>query len=158
MGYTSQVRYTTTKKGYEKILKLAPKYYKKMLDEKIKKYGTVEHRLSDENCVAVKDEYLPGHFVTTLYNKEFETNFPVYTLSRDGKYVLFGMDWVKWLGYDHLEKQALEKACEDCGEIVHCVMVGEDGANDEEWWNNDEEDDNMPYVGVMTCIDEGEWA
>lgn len=157
MGYTSQVRYATTKKGFEKIKELAPKRYKELLDEKIKNGGIVESAHCGENEIAIKDEYMPGHFVTTLYYKEFDTDFPLYTLSRDGKYVLFGMDWVKWFGYDHIEKQALEWACDKCGEIVHCVMVGEDGEHDEEWWNNDEEDYNMPYIGVTTCIDDGEW-
>lgn len=154
MGYYSQVRYTTTKDGFEKIKKLAKQHY----EEEIKK--KVEGKQTEERGgeLIVKEEYMPGKFVSTIYNKEMPLDFEVQRLSSDGKYMMFGYDWVKWMGYDHLERKSIDWACEHCGELVRCIMVGEDGEHDEEMWNNEDDDYEMPYVGFTCSVDDDAWV
>ena len=150
MGYYSQVRYTTTKEGFEKIKKLAKQHY----EEEIKKKTEGKQTEERDGAVVVKEEYLPGKFVSTLYNKEMPLDFEVQRLSSDGKYMMFGYDWVKWMGYDHLERKSIDWACEHCGELVRCIMVGEDGEHDEEAWNNEDDNYEMPYVGFTCSVDD----
>ena len=154
MGYYSQVRYTTTKEGFEKIKKLAKQHY----EEEIKKKVEGKQAEERDGAVVVKEEYLPGKFVSTLYNKEIPLDFEVQRLSSDGKYMMFGYDWVKWMGYDHLERKSIDWACEHCGELVRCIMVGEDGEHDEEAWNNEDDNYEMPYVGFTCSVDDDAWV
>ena len=154
MGYYSQVRYTTTKEGFEKIKKLAKQHY----EEEIKKKTEGKQAEEKDGSVVVKEEYLPGKFVSTLYNKEMPLDFEVQKLSSDGKYMMFGYDWVKWMGYDHLERKSIDWACEHCGELVRCIMVGEDGEHDEEAWNNEDDNYEMPYVGFTCSVDDDAWV
>jgi hypothetical protein len=154
MGYYSQVRYPTTQEGFEKIKKLAKQHYEEEIKKKIEGKQT-EERNGD---LVVKEEYLPGKFVSTLYNKEMPLDFEVQRLSSDGKYMMFGYDWVKWMGYDHLERKSIDWACEHCGELVRCIMVGEDGEHDEEAWNNEDDDYEMPYVGFTCSVDDDAWV
>lgn len=154
MGYYSQVRYTTTKEGFEKIKKLAKQHY----EEEIKKKTEGKQTEERDGAVVVKEEYLPGKFVSTLYNKEMPLDFEVQRLSSDGKYMMFGYDWVKWMGYDHLERKSIDWACEHCGELVRCIMVGEDGEHDEEAWNNEDDNYEMPYVGFTCSVDDDAWV
>ncbi len=153
MGYYSQVRYTTTKEGFEKIKKLAKQHY----EEEIKKKTEGKQAEERDGSIVVKEEYLPGKFVSTLYNKEMPLDFEVQKLSSDGKYMMFGYDWVKWMGYDHLERKSIDWACEHCGELVRCIMVGEDGEHDEEAWNNEDDNYEMPYVGFTCSVDDDAW-
>ena len=154
MGYYSQVRYTTTKEGFEKIKKLAKQHYADLIEQKAKD-KQVEER---DGELIVKEEYLPGKFVSTLYSKEIPLDFEVQRLSSDGKYMMFGYDWVKWMGYDHLERKSIDWACEHCGELVRCIMVGEDGEHDEEAWNNEDDNYEMPYVGFTCSVDDDAWV
>ena len=154
MGYYSQVRYTTTKEGFEKIKKLAKQHY----EEEIKKKVEGKQAEERDGAVVVKEEYLPGKFVSTLYNKEIPLDFEVQRLSSDGKYMMFGYDWVTWMGYDHLERKSIDWACEHCGELVRCIMVGEDGEHDEEAWNNEDDNYEMPYVGFTCSVDDDAWV
>ena len=154
MGYYSQVRYTTTKEGFEKIKKLAKQHY----EEEIKKKAEGKQTEEKDGSLIVKEEYLPGKFVSTLYSKEIPLDFEVQKPSSDGKYIMFGYDWVKWMGYDHLERKSIDWACEHCGELVRCIMVGEDGERDEETWNNDDDDYSMPYVGFTCSVDDDAWV
>ena len=153
MGYYSQVRYTTTKEGFEKIKKLAKQHY----EEEIRKKAEGKQAEERDGSLIVKEEYLPGKFVSTLYNKEMPLDFEVQKLSSDGKYMMFGYDWVKWMGYDHLERKSIDWACEHCGELVRCIMVGEDGEHDEEAWNNEDDNYEMPYVGFTCSVDDDAW-
>lgn len=154
MGYYSQVRYTTTKEGFEKIKKLAKQHYAEEIKKKTEGKQTEER----DGDLVVKEEYLPGKFVSTLYSKEMPLDFEVVKPSGDKKYVMFGYDWVKWMGYDHLERKSIDWACEECGEFVRCTMVGEDGEHDITEWNQEKEDYNMPYVGYTCAVDDDEWV
>ena len=154
MGYYSQVRYTTTKEGFEKIKKLAKQHY----EEEIRKKAEGKQTEEKDGSLIVKEEYLPGKFVSTLYNKEMPLDFEVQRLSSDGKYMMFGYDWVKWMGYDHLERKSIDWACEHCGELVRCIMVGEDGEHDEEAWNDEDDNYEMPYVGFTCSVDDDAWV
>ena len=151
MGYTSQVRFMTTTKGFKKITELVKEYYNNALQEEIKSGEIDDTWTSDEDICIKKDGF------GVIYRRELSFDYEIFNEDVEG-YVMFGWDWVKWLGYNHLERQAYEKAFENCGEFVRCLMVGEDGAHEEHEWNSEKDDGNMPYVSVYTCIDEGSWC
>lgn len=152
MGYYSQVRYMTTKEGYEKIKELAPKRYKELLDEKAKEGDSIEQR--DNGEVVIKE-----HGINCVYLKEISSDYEIVKETADGNFVMFGYDWVKWMGYDHLEHQATDWAAEQCGEPVRLLMVGENGAEEENRWGDMERVEyDLLYVGVETHIDDDDWC
>lgn len=157
MGYTSQVRFMTTTKGFEKIKKLAKQKYQELLEEAMKQ-GEVETNNLNENEVCVRVKVDDGYSYGQIYYKELPTDYEFRRKTADGNYIMFGMDWVKWLGYDHLERKATEWACDKCGEFVRCLMVGEDGATEEMEWNDELDDGGMPYVCAYTRIDDDAWC
>lgn len=156
MGYVSQVRYMTTKVGYDKIKKLATEKYDELLNKEIKK-GKVNEKWSDDpNTICI--DYNDRGF-GQIYAAHLDTDYEIERFADEGYYVMFGWDWVKWLGYDHIERKAYDYACANCGEYVRCLMVGEDGAIEEQEWNEDVCDDAyMPYVGAYSRIDDDAWC
>lgn len=157
MGYASQVRFTTTKSGFEKIKKLATQKYNELLSEAMKEGEVDTTNLKDnEVCIRVKFDDGGGSY-GVIYYKELPTDYEVVRETSDGKYVMFGMDWVKWMGYNHLERKATEWACDKCGEFVRCLLVGEDGATEETEWNDEKDDGDMPYLTAYTRIDDDAW-
>lgn len=157
MGYTSQVRFMTTTKGFEKIKKLAKERYADLLKKEMEQ-GEIDEKWTKDGEVCVRKSVDGGYSYGSIYYKELPTDYEICEKTSDGKYVMFGFDWVKWLGYDHLERKATEYACDKCGEFVRCLLVGEDGATEESEWNDEKDDGGMPYVSAYTCIDDGEWC
>ena len=151
MGYTSEVRFMTTEKGFEKIKELATKKYNELLGNELKE-GEKDEKWSRDGDVCIKKNGLG-----TIYREKLPLDYEVLNKEVEG-FVMFGWNCVKWLGYDHLERKAYNYACENCGEYVRCVMVGEDGAIEEEEWNSEKDDGSMPYVCAYTRIDDDAWC
>lgn len=148
MGYRCDVRVATTATGFEKIKKLAPEYYAGAL----RKHKVVKE---DENSITVKDGG-----VNVLYDKNMwlVDSAKVYATTRDDKFVLFGWDDIKWMGYRLETMQAMRKAFDDCGEPVHLVAIGEDGATEDEAWNSDDVYEDLPLLETMRGWDfDNEW-
>lgn len=152
MGYTSQVRFMTTKKGFDKIKELATKKYDELLNAE-KKAGEIDEKWSRDGDVCIEKNGFG-----TIYREKLPLDYEIETFADDGHYVMFGWDWVKWLGYDHLEREAYDYACDNCGEYVRCLMVGEDGMTEEHEWNNEKDEGSMPYVCAYTRIDDDAWC
>lgn len=140
MGYYSQVGVTTTKKGWEKIQELAPKFYAEAIEE-YKKKGATDSKFGDG--------YI--ELGNRLYYKEFDLK-PQKVTEKDGN-VLLTWDYIKWIGYDFEDKKAYQKAFEECGEFVRECAVGEDGMEEMHEYNDDKEPENFPYVGTYSGID-----
>lgn len=148
MGYRCDVRVATTATGFEKIKKLAPEYYAEMLRKK----NVVSE---DENTITVDDGGMK-----ICYEKNFWLleNLQVHATTRDDKFVLFGWDDIKWMGYSFDDIKAMCKAFEDCGEPVHLVAIGEDGADEDTTWNTDDLYEDLPMLETLRDWDyDNEW-
>lgn len=148
MGYRCDVRIATTAKGFEKIKELAPQYYAEMLRKK-KVVG------EDENTITVDDGGMK-----ICYEKNFWLleNLQVYATTRDDKFVLFGWNDIKWMGYNYDDIKAMRKAFDTCGEPVHLVMIGEDGDTGDAAWNSDNIYEDLPLLDTMRSWDfDNEW-
>ena len=145
MGYRCDVRIGTTKKGWEFIEKMAPKYYDNYI-----KSSVIEREEGD--CVVIKE-----HGIGTLYNKKLDWKPEILRTTKDGKYVEFGWDDIKWMGYDFFAIKAYREAMEKSGEHCKEVCVGEDGATMEEEYNW-KEDYDFPVLETYSCINDDEWA
>lgn len=148
MGYRCDVRIATTAKGFEKIKELAPQYYAEMLRKK-------KVVSEDENTITVDDGGMK-----ICYEKNFWLleNLQVHATARDDKFVLFGWDDIKWMGYSFDDLKAMRKAFEDCGEPVRLVAIGEDGADEDDVWNTDDVYEDLPMLETMRDWDyDSEW-
>ena len=146
MGYRCDVRVATTVEAYEKIKELAPKYYADIL----RKRKVVEETPA---LITVEQDGMK-----VCYDKEFWLlkHANVYATTRDDKYIIFGWDDIKWMGYSYDDIRAIEKAFEDCGAGVHLVAIAEDGADENTWYG--EEDYDMPFVETLRDWDfDSEW-
>mgnify|MGYP007133735757 CR=1 FL=1 len=142
MGYRCDVRIATTGVGLEKIKEMAKKNYA----ETLSKLNVVEE---DERTVTTMGD--AGFKV--CYEKELWLidHLHVYAWDKTGKYVLFGWDDIKWMGYTFKDIMAIEKAMAECGEPVRFVAIGEDGQEQVNDWGDD--DYSMPYVDTLREFD-----
>lgn len=152
MGYRCDVRIGTTKKGWEFIKEMAPKYYKNYLKDS----EIVEE---DENTITLKDK--SGWNIPTIYNKKMTLKPDIFRETKDGKYVEFGWDDIKWMGYNFFDERAYHEAMDKSGELCKEVCVGEDGATTEEYWNDTSENwekcGDFPILEVISEINDDEW-
>lgn len=152
MGYRCDVRIGTTKKGWEFIKEMAPKYYTNY----IKDSEIVEE---DGENVVLKDK--GGWNVPTIYSKKFSLKPDIFRETKDGKYVEFGWDDVKWMGYNFFDQRAYHEAMDKSGELCKEVCIGEDGATTEEYWNDTSENwekcSDFPTLEVISEINDDEW-
>jgi len=153
MGYRCDVRIGTTKKGWEFIKEMAPKYYTNYLKDS----EVVEE---DKDTIVIKDK---GCFnVPTLYSKKLELEPDIFREAKGGKYVEFGWDDIKWMGYNFFSKKAYREAMEKSGELCKEVCVGEDGEMVEEYWNDTPENwvkySDFPILEAVSEINDDEWA
>ena len=152
MGYRCDVRIGTTKKGWEFIKEMAPKYYTNYLKDS----EVVEE---DKDTIVIKDK---GCFnVPTLYSKKLELEPDIFREAKGGKYVEFGWDDIKWMGYNFFSKKAYREAMEKSGELCKEVCVGEDGEMVEEYWNDTPENwvkySDFPILEAVSEINDDEW-
>lgn len=152
MGYRCDVRIGTTKKGWEFIKEMAPKYYTNY----IKDSEVVEE---DENTITLKDK--SGWNIPTIYNKKLTLKPDIFRETKDGKYVEFGWDDIKWMGYNFFDQRAYHEAMDKSGELCKEVCIGEDGATTEEYWNDTSENwekcSDFPTLEVISEINDDEW-
>lgn len=152
MGYRCDVRIGTTKKGWEFIKEMAPKYYTNY----IKDSEVVEE---DENTITLKDK--SGWNIPTIYNKKMTLKPDIFRETKDGKYVEFGWDDIKWMGYNFFDERAYHEAMDKSGELCKEVCIGEDGATTEEYWNDTSENwekcGDFPTLEVISEINDDEW-
>lgn len=152
MGYRCDVRIGTTKKGWEFIKEMAPKYYTNY----IKDSEVVEE---DENTITLKDK--SGWNIPTIYNKKMTLKPDIFRETKDGKYVEFGWDDIKWMGYNFFDERAYHEAMDKSGELCKEVCIGEDGATTEEYWNDTNENwekcGDFPTLEVISEINDDEW-
>lgn len=152
MGYRCDVRIGTTKKGWEFIKEMAPKYY----EGYIKDSEVIEE---DRRTITLKDKGNWG--VPTIYDKKMTLKPDIFRETKDGKYVEFGWDDIKWMGYNFFSERAYHEAMEKSGELCKEVCVGEDGATSEECWNDTEENckkcGDFPILEVVSEINDDEW-
>jgi hypothetical protein len=149
MGYYTDMRVATTKKGWIEARKRAKEIYEAKINEMV------------NNAVEVKDN---GEYVDWRDGSDLNSwhtalkKFPVNVFKRSGsaevttadgetkQYVMYGFTWRKWLGYNHTERQAWEEAWDEIDEPVHTLAIGEDNATEEHWYGD--EDYDMPYIEV----------
>ncbi len=152
MGYRCDVRIGTTKKGWEFIKEMAPKYYTNY----IKDSEVVEE---DEHTIVLKDK--GGWNIPTIYNKKMTLKPDIFRETKDGKYVEFGWDDIKWMGYNFFDERAYHEAMDKSGELCKEVCIGEDGATTEEYWNDTSENwekcGDFPILEVVSEINDDEW-
>lgn len=152
MGYRCDVRIGTTKKGWEFIKEMAPKYYTNY----IKDSEVVEE---DKHTITLKDK--SGWNIPTIYNKKMTLKPDIFRETKDGKYVEFGWDDIKWMGYNFFDERAYHEAMDKSGELCKEVCVGEDGATTEEYWNDTSENwekyGDFPILEVVSEINDDEW-
>lgn len=151
MGYYSDVRIATTKEGFEKIKQLVPKIYEENLKALVEEAKKDKKEIKqDKNTVTI------DHAIYSKHTDLMEDPTLVLATSKDGKYVIFGWDGLKWQGYMHMERKSYEKAFEMCGEPVRSVSIGEDEVSECLQWGEDDYD--MPYLEVVTQFDyEDKW-
>lgn len=152
MGYYSDVRVATTVAGFEKIKKLVPELYNKQLQDIIEQAKTDKKEIKQDK----KDGTITIDH--TIYDRKPYLKLDDAVIARDknNKYVLFGFDGIKWMGYSHIERKAFEQAYDLCGEPVKQVCIGEDGESEDETWGDDDYD--MPYLYTATAFDyDGSW-
>lgn len=152
MGYRCDVRIGTTKKGWEFIKEMTPKYY----EGYIKDSEVIEE---DRRTITLKDK---GNWdVPTIYDKKMTLKPDIFRETKDGKYVEFGWNDIKWMGYNFFSERAYHEAMEKSGELCKEVCVGEDGATSEEYWNDTEENwrkcGDFPILEVVSEINDDEW-
>lgn len=154
MGYRCDVRIGTTKKGWEFIKEMTPKYYEGYIKD-----SEVIEEDEKENTVTLKDKGCWN--IPTIYDKEMTLKPDIFRVTKDGKYVEFGWDDIKWMGYNFFEERAYHDAMEKSGELCKEVCVGEDGATTEEYWNDTEENwekcGDFPILEVVSKINDDEW-
>lgn len=152
MGYRCDVRIGTTKKGWEFIKEMAPKYY----EGYIKDSEVIEE---DKRTITLKDKGNWG--VPTIYDKKMTLKPDIFRETKNGKYVEFGWNDIKWMGYNFFSERAYHEAMEKSGELCKEVCVGEDGATSEEYWNDTEENckkcGDFPILEVVSEINDDEW-
>lgn len=153
MGYYSDVRIGTTKKGFEIIKQTIEHHYADMLKEEI---NGLEVESEDKNNITVKSK----RGIFECYTKKFCLKLDkLAERTVNGKdYVMFGWDYIKWIGYNFVDQRALRRAMVKSGEPFHIVAVGEDGASDEDYINDADEDYDMPGLYFQTTVDDGEWT
>lgn len=152
MGYRCDVRIGTTKKGWEFIKEMAPKYYTNYIkDSEVVEEG--------KHTITLKDK--SGWNIPTIYNKKMTLKPDIFRETKDGKYVEFGWDDIKWMGYNFFDERAYHEAMDKSGELCKEVCVGEDGATTEEYWNDTSENwekcGDFPILEVVSEINDDEW-
>lgn len=152
MGYYSDVRIATTKKGWEILNEIVEHHYDDILREELK---GLEVDSEDDKTITVRNKggWLECH--TKKFCLKLEKLAERTVNEKD--YVLFGWDYIKWIGYNFPDQRALRRAMEKSGEPFHIVAVGEDGQGDEDYINDADEDYDMPGLYYPSTVDDGEW-
>lgn len=153
MGYYSDVRIVTTKKGWEYVREHAPKLY----EDKLR--SMTIHREDDEHIVVKKggiNVQYGKNSVADLIEKP--SVYYEYCEPQDG-YVLVGWDCVKWLGYSFDDKNSILQALEDSGEPGRMVQIGEDNMTEEYEWGDyydGVDGKEAPMLEASACFDYGD--
>lgn len=157
MGYYTEMRVATTKEGWAHAKERAEEIYCALLQDKLDKAVKVKTHDNGEYVEWNNDGSNGFNSARTSLPKDTFNKCGEAEVTVDGKtkqYVMYGFSWLKWIGYEHMERRAWEMAWEEIEEPVYTIAVGEDGVTEE---NEYGEDYDMPYIETGGFSYSDEW-